>query len=233
MSDSTSARPDSISDFGMASIEQVTLLGDDFGNNVSSITAAGPGRSGGGMAASFRESYQVVAQNLGSFMTDAADGLTALGYAGITVAQNYRDGDAAQRDQMGGVQAAFTPGPGQPSLQGDRAAAQQAGASGGDPAAAPGSAGWIPPSVAAGQTTRDDDRTTPSPTVQSEIDELNDQLGTSESEFTPATNDEHAAEVNERADEIEDENAGRSGDSVLLAPGAPGAPGASPSPTTA
>ncbi|SCX45722.1 hypothetical protein SAMN03159343_1654 [Klenkia marina] len=233
MSDSTSARPDSISEFGMASIDQVQLLGNDFGNNSNGIVSANPGRSGGGMAASFQTNYQVVAQNLGSFITEAADGLTALGYAGVTVAQNYRDGDADQRGDMDGVEAAFTPGPGQPSLQSDRAAAQQSGASAGDPQAAPGSAGWIPPSVVAAQEEESEVCEAPSDdSAWAQVEELNDQLGTSESEFTPSDDEEHAEEVNERADEIERENAGDFGDDVtIMAPGEPGA--TSPSPATA
>jgi hypothetical protein len=237
MSDSTSARPDSISDFGMTSIDQVKLLGDDFGNNSAGVVGANPGRSGGGMAVSFATSYQVVAQNLGSFITDAADGLTALGYAGVTVAQNYRDGDAAQRNQMDGVEAAFAPGPGQPSLQSDRAAAAQAAATApADPEAVPGSEGWIPPSVVAAQAQTDDDDvcTVPSPdSAAAQVQDLRDEVGSGESEFTPSSNDEHAEEVNERADEIEAENAAGTGDPDAPVVMAPGATGTSPSPASA
>jgi hypothetical protein len=58
------------------------------------------------------------------FLSETADGLQSLAWVAVTVAENYRFGDADQAAQMAGVDAAFRPAPGQPSLATERAEAE-------------------------------------------------------------------------------------------------------------
>lgn len=55
------------------------------------------------------------------FLAETVDGLQSLAWVAVTVAENYRFGDAEQADQMAGVDAAFAPPPGQPSIATRRA----------------------------------------------------------------------------------------------------------------
>ena len=64
------------------------------------------------------------------FLAETADGLQSLAWVAVTVAENYRFGDADQAAGMAGVDAAFRPAPGQPSLATQRAEVAAATAAG-------------------------------------------------------------------------------------------------------
>ncbi|MCO7222086.1 hypothetical protein [Klenkia sp. PcliD-1-E] len=128
MSEGTFARPDQISDFGKKTVEQSQDLTSGLSSSMTGVMSANIGGSGFTEAALARSRYSSLAASVLQLTQDAARGLTALGYAGITVAQNYREGDSEQQVLMNGVDAAFTPAPGQDSIGRQVAQAQQAAA---------------------------------------------------------------------------------------------------------
>ncbi|SDF97786.1 hypothetical protein [Klenkia brasiliensis] len=125
MSEGTFARPDKISDFGKQTAEQSQDLTSGLSSSMTGLMSANIGGSGFPEAALARSRYGSLAEASLRFVQDTAQGLTALGYAGITVAQNYREGDSEQQVLMDGVDAAFTPAPGQDSIARRAARAQQ------------------------------------------------------------------------------------------------------------
>jgi len=125
-SDGTDVSPDSVSDFGKKSLDQAKAFMSGTGDSIGSIGSARPGASGMAEAASFAAAHSRNVQAMGMFAKDAATGLQALGYGGLTIADNYRNADISQAAQMKSVDAAFNPGAGTPSIASDRAAAQEA-----------------------------------------------------------------------------------------------------------
>jgi len=230
VSDETRADADGISDFGMQTVEQTKTLADGFTSNAADVMGANVGVSGLDTAAYFQGSYANHAEALAAFIAEAGDGLMSLGYAGVTVAQNYRDGDADQQSLMDGVGAAFAPPPGTPSLQRDREEQQRNAADQG-PATGDAPTAWSPPpptgpmvctpngNVPAGSGEDDE------PTPFEEVQDVNEDIGDgAEADFNAA---DHADETRENVERAEDE----ADDEVLMAPGDPSA--ASPSPATA
>ncbi|QNG36340.1 hypothetical protein F1C76_06840 [Geodermatophilaceae bacterium NBWT11] len=182
MSDGTKAKPDSISEFGTKTVGQTTELAEGFSTNASNALGANVGASTLESAKYFQGTYANHAEALAAFIAEAGDGLMSLGYAGVTVAQNYRDGDAEQQGGMDAVDGAFRPPAGSPSLQRDRDQNQQNEADGGS-ATGNSPTTWTPPALnvctPGGATTTSDGERDPFQEVQ----DLNDELDGADGEF--------------------------------------------------
>jgi hypothetical protein len=121
MAEGTRARPDSISDFGMQTMQQSQDLMSGFDKMIDAVAASSAvGASGMPEAARLQGTYSAALAAAAQFAQGATDGLTALSYASISIAQNYREGDASQQQEMNGVEAAFAVGPDTRSLQSQR-----------------------------------------------------------------------------------------------------------------
>ncbi len=119
--DGTDVRPDSVSDFGRKSLEEAKSLQNGTGSATGTIASARPAMSGLAEAVGFAGTYSTSAQALFQFSQEAVTGLQALGDGGITIADNYRNADLSQAQQMNSVTDAFNPAAGTPSILSKRA----------------------------------------------------------------------------------------------------------------
>lgn len=168
----TDVRPDTVSDFGKRCITGAESLTKGAGSALGGVGSAKPGMSGIDEGISFADSYGASVAALGRFSQDAITGLQALGYGGITIAQNYRAADLSQAQEMRAVDAAFNPKGGTPSLASQRAAGQQAAAK-------------TPQALPAPQPPAPSDRPAPL-TPQQEVDRHTQRYGANETWRPPA-----------------------------------------------
>lgn len=116
MAEGTDVVPDSVSNFGLKSRDASHELIGQTGAALGDISGAKPGASGLDEGMRFQARYRAELQRLQMFHQDAQTGLTALSMGAITIAQNYRDADMSQAQQMNTVDAAFNPTAGTPSM---------------------------------------------------------------------------------------------------------------------
>lgn len=115
-SDGTDVVPDSVSAFGKKCLDEGHALIQASGSTMGDLSKAMPGKSMLSEGASFRGLHSLAVGGAQMLIRDVYTGLLALGNGGITIAQNYREADLSQAEQMASVDAAFNPAAGTPSL---------------------------------------------------------------------------------------------------------------------
>ncbi len=105
--DGTDVVPDSVSTFGQKSLAEGAALMSGTGANMGRVAAAKAGMSGLAEGVSFGSAHAQTLQALQMFSVDAATGLLALGTGAETIAQNYRNADLSQADEMSSVGSTF------------------------------------------------------------------------------------------------------------------------------